>query len=504
MSGSKDDEYFSDGITEDIITQLSKISELRIISRTSVMKYKKSNKTIPEIANELGAGSILEGSVRRYGDKVRITGQLINAHADEHIWAETFDRKVGDIFEVQSEIAKHIAKELEAQLAPKEEILLDIQPTNNIEAYAFCLKGREFATKYTDEDNENAIEFYKKALEIDSNYALAYASLASSYDQKVRRYYYPENWRDSAVAMSNKALELNPNLAEAHSSLAKSYESMEHYKLAKYHYEKAIRLNPNYYAAIYNLGVVYFSEGKLDKAYKLIKDSILLQPDNVFGYIVLGGIFQKINCDSLAISRFNKALQLDPKNLLAHIYIIDQYILQENLKEAQIYSDSLMNIAPNWAFALSMAAKLEMIKKNFKAAKNYLDKSISLSGSDKEYDYGYILLTLNKVKEGTAILNSELQVYLNEVESNPNGSSANEMSLADIYSTLGNKQRSIYHLKKASDKGWIDYRHILVYPYLDSLKNTIKFKNLINVMKSKTDSIKALAIIEDPTWSGCK
>lgn len=141
LSDSKEDEYFIDGITEDILTQLSKISELRVISRTSVMKYKNTNLTIPEIGRELNAGAILEGSIRRAGEKVRITGQLINANNDEHIWAESFDRNIDDIFAVQSEIAKRIANELEAKLAPKEEILLTTKPTNNIEAYAYCFKG---------------------------------------------------------------------------------------------------------------------------------------------------------------------------------------------------------------------------------------------------------------------------------------------------------------------------------------------------------------------------
>ena len=160
-----------------------------MISRTTMMKYKKTDLSIKEIGRRLGAGSILEGSVRRYEDKVRITAQLINSSRDEHLWAETFDRKISDIFEVQSEIAKHIVNQLEAKLAPKEELRINSKPTQNINAYAYYLKGRKSASKYTDIDNQTAISLYKKALTIDSNYALAYAGLASSYDQKVRRYF---------------------------------------------------------------------------------------------------------------------------------------------------------------------------------------------------------------------------------------------------------------------------------------------------------------------------
>ena len=502
LSESKEDEYFIDGITEDILTQLSKISELRVISRTSVMKYKNSNLTIPEIGQELNAGAILEGSIRRSGEKVRITGQLINANNDEHIWAESFDRNVDDIFAVQSEIAKRIANELEAKLAPKEEIMLTTKPTNNIEAYAFCLKGRKFASRYTNDDNDKAIEFYKKALQIDSNYALAYASLASAYDQKVRRYFHPEEWRDSAIEMSNKALSINPNLAEGHSSLAKSYEAKQNYKMAKYHYEKAIRLNPSYYAAIYNLGVVYYNEGKLDRAYPLIKKSIILEPDNVFGYTVLGGIYQKFNCDNLAISNFKKALDLEPQNLLAHIYIIDQYILMQDFVSAENYFNTLTKISPEWFYTFSTGAKLELLKKNYENSKKYLDKVISTSATE-EYDLAFVLSMLNKKEEADSILNKELQNYTELIKNTSNGLSVLEKNLADIYAIKGKYKQALNLLNRAVNKGWFEYRINLTYPYFDSLKQGSDFNKIIDKMKTKTDSLKTLAGKDDPNWIEC-
>ncbi len=502
LSESKEDQYFIDGITEDILTQLSKISELRVISRTSVMKYKDSNLTIPEIGRELSAGAILEGSIRRSGEKVRITGQLINANNDEHIWAESFDRNVDDIFVVQSEIAKRIANELEAKLAPKEEMLLSTKPTNNIEAYAFCLKGRKFASRYTNDDNEKAIEFYKKALQIDSNYALAYASLASAYDQKVRRYFDSEEWRDSAIAMSNKALSINPNLAEGHSSLAKSYEAKQNYKMAKYHYEKAIRLNPSYYAAIYNLGVVYYNEGKLDRAYQLIKESILLEPDNVFGYTVIGGIYQKFNCDKLALTSFNKALEFEPKNLLVHIYIIDQYLLMEDLVNADRYFTNLKEFAPEWFYTFSTGAKLEMLKGNYKESKKYFDKVFELSGA-VEYDYAFILSKLKQTEEVDSILNREINNYSESIKNSENGLSFLQKNLADVYSLKGSYKQALKLLNKAVNNGWFEYRINLTYPYLDSLKQDIGFNKIIDRMRMKTDSLKTLVGKDDPSSIEC-
>ncbi|HXG01513.1 MAG TPA: hypothetical protein VNL69_12020, partial [Bacteroidota bacterium] len=181
LSDSREDEYFSDGITEDILTQLAKIGELNVISRTSVMKYKNTDKSMREIARELGATAILEGSVRRSGDRVRITGQLIYAPDDKHLWAETYDRELKDIFAIQTEVANAIARELKARLSPQEEKLLKSVPTKNLEAYGLYLKARDFQNKRTLEGNKRAVELLHQAIALDSNYAAAYALLGMSH-----------------------------------------------------------------------------------------------------------------------------------------------------------------------------------------------------------------------------------------------------------------------------------------------------------------------------------
>lgn len=502
MSNSPEDEYFSDGITEDILTQLSKINELKVISRTSTMKYKNTELSIPEIGRELGAGTILEGSVRHIGDRIRITGQLINANSDEHIWAETFDRNTKDIFALQSEIAKYIATKLEAKLAPKEEKLLEIKPTSNFEAYALCLKGRQLASKYNDEDNERAINYYKDALKLDSNYALAYAGLASSYDQKVRRYFYANSWRDSAIAMSKKALSLNPDLAEGHSSLAKSYEALGKNQLAKFHYKRAINLVPNYYAAIYNLGVVYFNEGSLDNAYKLIEKSILLEPDNVFGYIVMGGIFQKLDCDESAIHWFKKALKLEPQNLLAHIYIIEQFLLMDDLLQAEEYFKNLMQINPDWLYTYLTGAKVELLRNNFKKSFEYMQSANKISDM-KGYEYAYLLKRLNDTTSAESLLNSTLGEYKEEMKNKESENSSIYIDLSNIYSLIGDQENAIGNYEKAVKKGWIEYKKNLVYPYMDSIKSDRNFKLLIKRTQKKIDSMKTIIKSFSNDWIDC-
>lgn len=503
MNDSKEDDFFCDGITEDILTRLSKIADLKVISRTSVIKYKNSKMSIKEIAAELGAGSILEGSFRRVDNRVRITGQLINANSDEHLWAETYDRKLDDIFEVQSEIAERIAKELEAQLAPKEKLLIEVTPTDNLEAYAFCLRGRELAERYTDEDNEKAIGYYKQALQLDPDYALAYASLASAYDQKVRRYLYSEEWQDSAIAMSKKSLEINPNLAEGHSSLAKSYEAKGDFKLAKYHYEEAIRLNPNFSTAIHNLAVVHFNHGNLDEAYRLVKKSILLKPNDVFSYVLMGGIYQNFGCNRLAADWFERALLLDSENLLALLYTTEHYLMLNDIHNAEKYFTRSTKVYPDNFYILFLGGKLEMLKGNFQKSKKYFERSNSIN-KDGEYEYAYVLRRLKDDKQANKILAGELKLHLEREKINPGKSILNAKNLADIYGITGENDKSLMWLQTAVDRGWTDSRKNQVYPYLNNIKDSKQYDAIIRKMQFKIDSMKTIAQENDPDWVVCK
>jgi len=216
LSPDPENEYFSLGITEDIITQLSKITELRVTSRTSAMRYQDSEKSVREIAQELQVASILEGSVRRVGNQVRITAQLVDARTDEHLWAETYDREIKDIFAIQSDVAKQIASSLKVELSPEDRARIERKPTENLTAYDYYLKGRDHYYSYSREDNERAIEFFNEALEVDPDYALAHGGLADAYAQRWLWYGFGEGWLDSAIEESNKAVALDPDLAETY------------------------------------------------------------------------------------------------------------------------------------------------------------------------------------------------------------------------------------------------------------------------------------------------
>lgn len=183
LSPDPENAFFADGMTEDILTQLAKIRDLKVISRSSVMRYKGTQKPIRAIAQELGVATVLEGSVRRAGNRVRIVSELIDARNDQHLWADTYDRDLKDVFAIQSEVAQQIAGALRATLSPAERQLIERSPTENLAAYDQYMKGRELYYHYRKADNESAVQAIQKALKLDPNFALPYAGLGDAYAQ---------------------------------------------------------------------------------------------------------------------------------------------------------------------------------------------------------------------------------------------------------------------------------------------------------------------------------
>ena len=251
LSHDPDNAYFADGIQEEILTRLSKIADLKVISRTSTQRYKGTPTNLLEIAKQLGVAHILEGTVQKAADQVRVNVQLINAQTDSHLWAEKFDRNLADIFAVESEIATKIADTLQAKLTGSEKQAIAARPTENSEAHQLYLKGRYFLSRRTEEGLKKSVEFFNQAIDKDSSYALAYSGLADSnmYLLKLaflRGLSRKESY-ERAKAAATKALELDDNLAEAHTSLA--LVKMEYewdWASSEGEFKRAIQLNPGF------------------------------------------------------------------------------------------------------------------------------------------------------------------------------------------------------------------------------------------------------------------
>jgi len=320
LSGDPEQEYFADGMTEELITDLSKIGSLKVISRTSVMQYKDARKPLREIGRELGVEGVIEGSVRRVGDRVRITAQLIYASSDTHLWAESYDRDLHDVLKLQGEVAQIIANEVNAKVTPQEQARLSGKRSIDPEAYQAYLQGRYYWNKRTEEDIQKAIGYFQKAINKDPNYALAYAGLADSY--LVLSLYSNAPWQDTyrqAKAAATKALEIDDNLAEAHATLA-STRAGEQWDLAGALTElaRAIQLNPNYATGHQWYAEYLVCSGDAEKAIAQIRRAQELDPlslviNSTYGYI----LFQARRYDD-ALAQARKTLGMDANFYLGH------------------------------------------------------------------------------------------------------------------------------------------------------------------------------------------
>jgi TolB-like protein/Tfp pilus assembly protein PilF len=313
LSHDPDNAYFADGIQEEILTRLSKIADLKVISRTSTQRFKAPNNLL-EIAKQLGVANILEGSVQRSADQVRVNVQLINAATDAHLWADTFDRKLTDIFAVESEIAKAVADTLQAKLSGAEQSAIAARPTENSEAHDLYLKGRYFFGKRTVDDFKRAIDYFNQAIAKDPNYAPAYAGVADSY--ALLPEYSTESPAEDlpkAKAAADKALALDDNLAEAHTSRGLLFADEDlNLKGAKEEFERAIALNPNYADAHYFLGVTVLTPlGQFDKAIAEVSRAVELDPFSVIINFNLGFCYYFARRYPEAVVQVRKAAELD-------------------------------------------------------------------------------------------------------------------------------------------------------------------------------------------------
>ncbi|MGB8324523.1 MAG: protein kinase [Candidatus Acidiferrum sp.] len=280
LSGSKDDEYFRDGMTEDIITELSKIKELQIFPRSAVLAYRDKPVTGPQVGKELNAACVLSGSLRRAGNRLRITAQLIRAQTGHSMWAERYDRELKDVFEVQDEIARSISQALRIKLSPQEEKAIARKQTDNPQAYDYYLRGRQFFHQFRKKGFDFARQMFARAIVIDPQYARAYAGVADCCSFLYMYWDSSEDNLNEAEAASRKALELDPELAEAHAAGGLAFALKKNFDKAQQEFEAAIRLDPKLYEAFYFYARTSFQRGDLIKAAELYEQASKLNPDD--------------------------------------------------------------------------------------------------------------------------------------------------------------------------------------------------------------------------------
>jgi tetratricopeptide (TPR) repeat protein len=485
-------------VTEDIITQLSKIGDLRVISPASVVQYKGVKKSSREIGKELNVSTVLEGSVRQAGDHVHITAHLIDAATDEHLWAESYDEEMTQIFKIQSDVAQKIANALQAKLSPAEKERIQKKPTESIDAYAKYLEGREYYSRYHKQDNDNAIRLFKEALVSDQNYALAYAGLGDAYGQGVQKFGFPSQWVDSSISMSYKAISIDPNLTEGYKSLALGFAMKGWLHKALETLQKAIQINPNFDPAVENIGWSYWLVGRFDEAHLWMEKSRTLNPSFTYSHFAKGTVYLSLYEFDKAKQCFEKASEIQPDFTYSHVGRALMYILQNDFGRASHEAQLILSHSPDDLLGLNLSGNIALITGDGSNARKYYEKAESIApGSDV-----FFLSTRHSTRLGYALLkNGEskaaAKMFAESDLRDQKGIEVGDESFAIPYDRAciaavnGKKEDAIGWLQKASDQGWRDYRFGLMDPLLENLRDDPQFKELIEKTKTAVDQMRA-------------
>jgi tetratricopeptide (TPR) repeat protein len=457
--------------------------------------FKKSNKSFQQIGNELNAGSILTGNIRRVNSNIRIFVQLDDVSTGKNLWAETYDADYSKIFEIQSQIAQQIATVLQAKLSPAEKERIKKRPTDNLSAYENYLKGRELYTHYKKEDNEKAIDLFKKAIQLDHKYALAWAGLGDAYSQKYGRFGFDKSWIDSSKAAANNAISLDTTSSEAFKALANAYNYALDYDKGFELVQNSVRLNPNNAPAVGNLGTGYFLKGNLPEALKWEKKATTISPKNYIPFQLIGWIYRLYGDFSNAESWLKKSLELKPfKDSYRELAFT--YIQASRKDDAMklvpfiIASDTTSYIAYEEAGLVCVYAG------DTQNAKKYFQRSIDLNPSllTDAFTFAPIGLADILLKEGKKIdaeilLSRSLSLCLDEIQK---GKQDDEfrMNVAAIRTIQGKKEDALSWMQKAIDVKWQEYGLAEISPWFKNINGDARFLQMINSVKAEVNQMR--------------
>jgi TolB-like protein/Tfp pilus assembly protein PilF len=374
LSAAPDSDYFSDGMTEDIITRLSKIGDLKVISRTSTMLYKDTDKNLRQIGKELDVATILEGSVRRADGQVRVVAQLIDAQTDEHIWAETYDRQLEDIFAIQTDVAEQIAAALETELSSEATFQIEKKPTDNLEAYNLYQQGRFIRWKPPENSEKvlGAVHYFLQATDKDPNFSLAYAALAECYNMLAWEEIVPWEKAERAV---EKALELDSTLPEAHIARGQIRQILHFdWAGAESAQKRAIELDPNHWNAHREYGWLLARMGLYTDALEERELAYQLDPAGWISAANLGQSYGLIGDYDRAIETYLKLTELYPGKPAWHLRIGDAYAQKGLFDEALTQLDTVKEPDRNTAAYLSHAGFIHALMGDRAKAKEYIDR----------------------------------------------------------------------------------------------------------------------------------
>ncbi len=495
-SGDSSNVYIINGLMESVLNKLQKIKDLKVISRTSVEKYRNSSKSIPEIANQLGVRYIIEGSGQKIGDQILLNIQLIEANTDNHLWAEQYNRKVNDIFILQNEVATNIAKEIQVIITPEEEKRINKTPTDNLVAYDYFLKGLDQLYK-GDYDNLNkALINFKKAIEHDNNFARAYADVAITYymldaGQNEQKYSAEIN------TYSDNALLLDPQLPQSLISKALFYMYSAEYDLALPYLEKALEYNPNSVVAINTLSDFYTkyspnTEKYLEYALMGI-DLDIASHDSItasFIYLHLSNAFIQSGFQEEAEYYIHKSLVYNPKNLYSqYVKAFIQFARDNKLKKLKKQLLETLSKDTTRLDIIQEVGKINYYLRDYEDAYHYYGKFIAITEAynldiykAEDAKIGYVLSEVGLKEKSEEYFEDYLDYAMNDKSIYSN------LSLAVYYSYINDTGKALEHMKIFSQQENYHYWTILflnIDPLVDNIKEMPEYLRLYEKIDTK-------------------
>ena len=487
----EENDYFSDGITEDILTLLSKIRSVHVISRTTMMGYKDTQKSIREIGEELHADYILEGSVRRQENKVRIVAQLIDARNDNHLWAQTYDREITEIFEVQSQVAMDIASALKMQLTPTQQAELGKKGTANVAAYDLYLQGRRYYFEYTPNDNEASIRLFESALALDSLFAPAWAGLGDALAQKANRF--GENFPllDSAMVVCERAISLDPQLSEAYKAkgLVLHYQGKPNEAMDAY--LEALKYNPGNEMAILNISYLYLERGELVDAFRWCKKAQRLNVKDKWVQECVANIYATLGMYDEAIGILEASLQMYPDFSKANEKLFYIYLELGNLEKAAWYARQCGLMTPDPACEHRYMALLELAKGNLQQARALFEKAPVAQIPEKRWEmdlaYAFTLRKLGSPKAYELIRNTRKD--LSELKLKKDNPEYYYLQCI-LDAAQGNNESALNYLRQAVAYNWPYFAGAQANPLFTDLRTNPRFFEIIQDAKTKVERMR--------------
>jgi adenylate cyclase len=480
LSPGPEDSFFADGITEDIISTLSRISDIRVISRRSSMLYKDSDLPIRTIADELSVATILEGSVRRAGDALRISVQLIDAREDNTLWAELYDRQLDDIFAIQSEVAQNIAEILKARLTSDEAERIDNPPTGNLAAYEIFLKGREM-WDFNPDILEETAELFRTAIRLDPDFALAHAYLALTYSFLAN--FGVENARTEGFETAQRALEIDSTHAPAHWVMGQLLMNEGRFSESRRSLQRAIALEPPW--GLNDLSVLEYRSGRFDESLHLARLALERNPTSANNYHHVGLPLVELGNDEVTERFLMAGLTKEPFTGGPKPYhrvpmrLADFELRRGNNDAALKWVRDALELRPHNSEVLRFYGNLLIITRSEDAA--HLVEDLYNRRLTTPENYAYLLINRGEHERADSLLSEELK-HLNQLIENGHESPVIPAVIAGLHSLMGNYNSALEWLEMAYEKGYLFPYSIELNPFFDGVREHPRYKQLIERM----------------------